>query len=563
MTNNNTLYLRERAEEEKRRKNGLSFAAAGIPSGVREQVFPKTENVGQTAKGITGAASGATKGVLGAAATASNTSDSLENAGKGIANAANNLENAAKSVASPALPKNSSGQSSAPFKNELEELQAEKKRRREEERAKPKEKYKYVSTLTDENVKRDASGSLYVTEPARDELVAAFESVFDGSKWDEYLAKQKAEWEKNQTAKSAPTPPQPNGAANGAAKGIANATNNLENTAKDVASPTLPKASAAPFKNELEELQAEKKWRREEIQADQQSGIMDVGTSLAKETLVSALQRGNDIRGYVREIVSDVADLLEDVKERVNADSRAEYIDNLKKMLYGSETWNECRGIVGKMLELTLESKNVSELTNPLYQTAYSARSFRNLVVNSKLDKENLENGNIGESIYINGQGKAPYENYRFGSGNFKDNGCGAIAVYNAFVTLGDYESPAAVMSSLEARDGLFAEGFLGGNPTAIKDIFELKGYEVTPTYFPTVAELQNAVKSGDTSVLLYLHEYGGHYVTIDYDERREQYIIYNQYSDYKSEIYYEDLSVLYSTGSFPVVNYSMNGGKK
>ena len=103
----------------------------------------------------------------------------------------------------------------------------------------------------------------------------------------------------------------------------------------------------------------------------------------------------------------------------------------------------------------------------------------------------------------------------------------------------------------------------MGGNPTAIKDIFELKGYEVTPTYFPTVAELQNAVKSGDTSVLLYLHEYGGHYVTIDYDERREQYIIYNQYSDYKSEIYYEDLSVLYSTGSFPVVNYSMNGGKK
>ncbi|NLC79388.1 MAG: hypothetical protein GX683_06670 [Ruminococcaceae bacterium] len=59
--------------------------------------------------------------------------------------------------------------------------------------------------------------------------------------------------------------------------------------------------------------------------------------------------------------------------------------------------------------------------------------------------------------------------------------------------------------------------------------------------------------------MLLYLHEYGGHYVTIDYDaDSPMQFSIYNYTNSSEKETKALTLHGLYEEGSFPVIIYTI-----
>lgn len=103
-----------------------------------------------------------------------------------------------------------------------------------------------------------------------------------------------------------------------------------------------------------------------------------------------------------------------------------------------------------------------------------------------------------------------------------------------------------------------------GENPAAIRDIIEQKGYEVTPLYFPTETELQDAVKNADTGILLFVHGNGAHYVTIDYDVNSpKHFCVYNIDNASKKGTEMFTLQDCYDSGYFPVVFYSVKEGEK
>lgn len=473
----------------------------------------------------------------------------------------------AKAIVTPASPNRYGA-----YANEKDELQAEKKlqREREEQTAKPKSEprgeYKFVSSLNDDNVKYNADGSALLTKDAEEEIVATFGSVFDGRKWDDFLEKKKSEWEKTKRGQSGGINPVTQTAPT-------NKLGKLTELASDTATAALRSNTAKPdqsasnrygdFADEKDEIQAEKKWRREQAKEHDWDYFYEPGKIVAGGTVLNAIRQGNDIRLMVRETADEISSLLEFAKGLAVEEQRIEYIDDLKTSLYESEKWNECKDVVGRVLEFTLQNNSARQMFDPAYQKIMNTKSLANQLINAKIDKENIEAGNVGEGIYINGQGREAYADYRFGLGNYSNNGCGAIAVYNALISMGDYESPSNITSNMERRNGLMLGGVMGGNPAAIRDIIEQKGYEVTPLYFPTMTELQDAVKSGDTGILLFVHENGAHYVTIDYDtDSPKHFCTYNFYNDDEKMRKKYTLQFLYKSGNFPVAFYSISEGE-
>lgn len=141
------------------------------------------------------------------------------------------------------------------------------------------------------------------------------------------------------------------------------------------------------------------------------------------------------------------------------------------------------------------------------------------------------------EFVPINGQALCEYARTRFGWLRIAENGCGAIAVYNAMGLLG------RAIAFLDVRARLhrwYRPRFFGVSPRELKRCFMKLG--VTCARTDSLEELHNLLQAGGVAVLtkwnarwprLYK---GAHTVTITFDG--EAYAVYNRYSN-RDRVYF------------------------
>ena len=108
-------------------------------------------------------------------------------------------------------------------------------------------------------------------------------------------------------------------------------------------------------------------------------------------------------------------------------------------------------------------------------------------------------------------------------------NGCGWVAAYNALIILGTPEHPADIVRYFEASGGTVLGGVFGTYPNAIVSYLSSLGYGITHTTFPQLTiNIDEAIKSSRVSILAYLHTSAAHYITIEYNEDLDKFIVYN-----------------------------------
>ena len=157
---------------------------------------------------------------------------------------------------------------------------------------------------------------------------------------------------------------------------------------------------------------------------------------------------------------------------------------------------------------------------------------------NAMIDAVNYANRNVGPGIYVNGQGRDPYKDYSYGNfGNFSANGCMAISIYNASISLGEYKSLTDIEQYIRDNHGTLLGGKMGGKPWKVKGFFEKAGYDVQDHgLMPDAHKLEENIKGANgPTVVLYRwrdgFKVGAHYVMVEYDKKENEYLIYNAYN--------------------------------
>ena len=133
----------------------------------------------------------------------------------------------------------------------------------------------------------------------------------------------------------------------------------------------------------------------------------------------------------------------------------------------------------------------------------------------------------------MNGQGR--YEGYQIGTfGNMPFHGCGPISVYNALISLGDYENPSDIIKYFDEKPGGFGvlgTGLMGTDTQAVYDYFIDHNYSAKIIYNASDEMVNQYPKEHDVVILMYQWISGGHYITIEYDNN-SGYTIYNEFND-------------------------------
>ena len=108
-------------------------------------------------------------------------------------------------------------------------------------------------------------------------------------------------------------------------------------------------------------------------------------------------------------------------------------------------------------------------------------------------------------------------------------NGCSWVAVYNSLILLNNPKHPADIVRYFEESGGTVLGGVFGTYPNAIVDYMRSLEYNVTHTLFPQITKnLDDEIKSSRVSILAYAHTSAAHYITIEYNEDIDKFIIYN-----------------------------------
>ena len=136
-------------------------------------------------------------------------------------------------------------------------------------------------------------------------------------------------------------------------------------------------------------------------------------------------------------------------------------------------------------------------------------------------------------SILIDYQNREPATLIKMGSSDGRNegwyNGCGWVATYNALILLGSPHHPAEIVNSFETGGGTVLGGVFGTYPVAIEEYLSEAGYNVSHTLFPqTSMNLDEAIKAARVAILAYAHTRAAHYVTIEYREEDDRFIVYN-----------------------------------
>jgi len=118
-------------------------------------------------------------------------------------------------------------------------------------------------------------------------------------------------------------------------------------------------------------------------------------------------------------------------------------------------------------------------------------------------------------------------------------NGCGWIATYNALLILGKPIHPAEIVKHFEENAGTVFGGVFGTYPNAIDAYIKSFGYNTTHTVFPQISlNIDETIKASKVAILAYLHTSAAHYVTIEYREDIDKFVVYN---DGSARVYSEN----------------------
>jgi len=133
----------------------------------------------------------------------------------------------------------------------------------------------------------------------------------------------------------------------------------------------------------------------------------------------------------------------------------------------------------------------------------------------------------------IDNQNRRPANRIRMGSRDGMNegwyNGCGWVAVYNALIILGDPKHPAEIVRFFEESGGTVMGGMFGTYPNAIEAYLKSLGYSVDQTIFPQLTKnIDDEIKNSRAAILAYAHTSAAHYVTIEYIEDIDKFIVYN-----------------------------------
>jgi len=106
-------------------------------------------------------------------------------------------------------------------------------------------------------------------------------------------------------------------------------------------------------------------------------------------------------------------------------------------------------------------------------------------------------------------------------------NGCAWIATYNALLILGEHVHPAELIRNYQLTGGTLINGEFGINPSAIRNDFENRGYNVTMASLPS--SVDDHIRASTVSILTYAHSSGAHTVMVYYDNNNNVFHIYNE----------------------------------
>ena len=138
----------------------------------------------------------------------------------------------------------------------------------------------------------------------------------------------------------------------------------------------------------------------------------------------------------------------------------------------------------------------------------------------------------------INGQGVFEFADSSFLFGTYADNGCGAIAIYNAMQLLGNPQSLGKIEDELFLNGSFLMGGHWGVEPWSINDYFHAHGY--TCSGYASFDKLHQNIAEGSIVVFLALNDKknpmaGMHFMTAQYTGK--EYVIYNVYNNYTDVI--------------------------
>lgn len=155
---------------------------------------------------------------------------------------------------------------------------------------------------------------------------------------------------------------------------------------------------------------------------------------------------------------------------------------------------------------------------------------------------------------YINNQKIGNASQIKFGAFYSSFNGCGWIAVYNTLLNLGGFSHPANIVHELEG--GALLHGALGVSPITVRDYFRNRGYRAVLC----LDNFDSNAKSGDASILMYLHPDGAHYIALKWTG--SEYRTYNVYDEGYSVVTFDSIEGFlekegYTGLAIIVVNYS------
>ena len=133
----------------------------------------------------------------------------------------------------------------------------------------------------------------------------------------------------------------------------------------------------------------------------------------------------------------------------------------------------------------------------------------------------------------IDNQNQSPANQIRMGSRDGRNegwyNGCGWVATYNALLLLDISKHPAEIVKYFEESGGTVLDGVYGTYPNVIEEYIGNFGFNVNRTTFPQLTmNIDDAIKNSRVSILSYAHTTAGHYVTIEYREDIDKFIVYN-----------------------------------
>lgn len=246
-----------------------------------------------------------------------------------------------------------------------------------------------------------------------------------------------------------------------------------------------------------------------------------------------------DDRSFKQQFEGEYKDLQEKPSESFNQAMLAALLISLDEGISIDEVSQDDKDKMADYFDEVYRSQSWQEKID-LGLDPYHKPDIHNVII----DVLNYQDGHIGPGIYVNGQGRDPYKSCKFGSlGNFADNGCMAMAVYNANISLGRFEGMANIEQYVQDNGGDVLFGKAGGDPLVAQRYFIEAGYQVNDIsgLWNSQQDLEEFVRDANgPTITLYGwnngkslfdgFRMGAHYVMIEYDETNPEkpYLIYN-----------------------------------